>query len=131
MTLETYAEMTEDFEAHRLDARGFTHADHIGVACCMLQKYDFLEAALRYGRALKDIAAAAGAPDKFNVTITLAFLGVLAERMAATPHDSFEEFLERNPDLLSRSLMKTWYSDARIRSGRSRRMFLMPDRNCA
>lgn len=128
MTLEAYAAMTGDFEAHTLDARGFTHTDHIGVACSMLQKYDFLEAALRYGRALKHIAAAAGAPDKFNVTITLAFLAVLAERMTETPHDSFEEFLDKNPDLTSRSLLGTWYTDGRIGSEHARKFLLMPDR---
>lgn len=123
-----YPDLTDSFEAGTLAPEDFSHVDHIGVACQMLQRYDFLDAALRYSRALQGIAARAGAPDKFNVTITLAFLGLLSERMAETAHETFAEFLDKNPDLTSRSLMATWYSERRIGSSAARRRFLMPDR---
>ncbi|MCK7613362.1 hypothetical protein [Roseibium sediminicola] len=123
-----YPDLTDRFEAGTLAPEGFSHVDHIGVACQMLQRYDFLDAAQRYGHALRGLAARAGAPDKFNVTITLAFLGLLAERMAGTAHKSFAEFLEKNPDLTSRTLMATWYSEGRLASGTARQRFLMPDR---
>ncbi len=129
MTLsETYRDMADRFEAESLDARGFTHVDHIGVACQMLQRYEFLEAAHRFSASLRAIAAKAGAAEKFNATITLAFLSLLSERMANTPHASFGEFLEKNPDLTSRSLMETWYSPERLGSKKARETFLMPDR---
>ncbi|WP_299476537.1 hypothetical protein [uncultured Roseibium sp.] len=123
-----YVDLTDLFEARDLDARSFTHRDHIGVACQMLQRYDFLDAAARYGSALKDIAANAGAAGKFNTTVTLAFLGILAERMEVTAHENFDEFLVRNPDLFSRSLMDTWYSSERVSSATARQVFLLPDR---
>ncbi|WP_422384745.1 hypothetical protein [Roseibium album] len=123
-----YGDLTDLFEARILDARSFTHRDHIGVACQMLQRYDFLEAAARYGSALKEIATKAGASGKFNTTVTLVFLGLLAERMEVTPHANFDEFLERNPDLFSRSLMDAWYSKERVSSENARQMFLLPDR---
>jgi len=123
-----YPDLTDSFEAGTLTPEGFTHVDHIGVACQMLQRYDFLDAAQRYGCALRNLAARAGAPDKFNVTITLAFLGLLSERMAETAHRTFAEFLEKNPDLTSKTLMATWYSDRRIASSAARQRFLMPDR---
>ncbi|MEM9635999.1 MAG: hypothetical protein AAGA50_32100 [Pseudomonadota bacterium] len=123
-----YNVLTEQFETQSLDATTFTHVDHIGVACKMLQKYDFLEAAARYGSALRAIATKAGAPEKFNTTLTLAFLGLLSERMADTPHKTFAEFMDKNPDLVSRSLMETWYSKDRVGSGRAKEIFLMPDR---
>jgi len=128
MTLETYAAMTDRFEGGTLDAEGFTHVDHIGVACSMLRKYGFLNAASRYGTALQAVAGKAGVPEKFNTTLTLAFLSILAERMADTPHESFEEFMEKNPDLVSRSLLAGWYSDERLGSAQARQTFLMPDR---
>jgi hypothetical protein len=126
--LRNYADMTDRFEAGVPEAKGFTHVDHIGVACQMLQRYDFLDAAQRYGRALREVATRAGVPNKFNVTITLAFLALVSERMAGTAHETFAEFLEKNPDLTSRSLMATWYSDSRIASPQARQRFLMPDR---
>ncbi|WP_153297085.1 hypothetical protein [Stappia sp. BW2] len=48
--------------------------------------------------------------------------------MAETPHETFEEFLAKNPDLSSRELMGTWYSDARLASKGAREGFLLPDR---
>ena len=126
--LRDYAELAAHFEAGRLDAKGFSHVDHIGVACQMLQQYEFLDAAWRYGNALRGLAARAGVPEKFNTTITLAFLGILSERMAETPHETFGEFLAKNPDLSSRALMATWYSDARLGSESARHRFLLPDR---
>ena len=126
--LRDYAELSDRFEAERLDPKGFSHLDHIGVACQMLQTYEFLDAACRYGKALRCLAARAGVPEKFNTTITLAFLGILSERMAETAHVTFDEFLTKNPDLSSRDLMGTWYSDARLASKGAREGFLLPDR---
>jgi hypothetical protein len=126
--LSDYAELSDRFQAGRLEAKGFGHVDHIGVACHMLQSYEFLDAACRYGKALRGLAARAGVPEKFNTTITLAFLGILSERMAETPHETFDEFLAKNPALGSRALMGTWYSHARLASPGARKGFLLPDR---
>jgi len=128
MVLQDYSALASQFEAESLDAASFSHVDHIGVACQMLQRYDFLDAAVRYCRALRNIAAKAGAPDKFNMTVTLAFLSLLSERMAVTPHSSFAEFLDKNEDLSSRSLLGSWYSADRLDSAKARETFLMPDR---
>jgi len=126
--LKNYAVLADRFEAGTLDAACFSHVDHIGVACHFLQRYDFLDAAMRYGRSLQMLAAGAGVPEKFNTTVTLTFLGILSERMAETRHDSFGEFLRKNPDLMSRALLGTWYSDERIASPGARTGFLLPDR---
>ena len=48
--------------------------------------------------------------------------------MAGTAHKTFAEFLERNPDLTSKSLMTRWYSEGRMTSSEARHGFLMPDR---
>jgi hypothetical protein len=128
MERNDYRALTDQFEAETLDGRSFSHVDHIGVACQMLQRYDFLDAAVRYSHALANIAAKAGAPQKFNTTITLAFLSLLSEKMAATPHDSFSDFVEKNPDLVSRDLLASWYSPERVNSPLARQAFLMPDR---
>ncbi|WFE89719.1 hypothetical protein K1718_26795 [Roseibium porphyridii] len=128
VTDRDYRLLADCFEAETLDARGFSHVDHIGVACQILQRYDFLDAARTYCRALQGIAGKAGAPDKFNLTVTLAFLSLLSERMASTTHETFGEFMEKNTDLMSRSVMGNWYSPDRLNSRSARTVFLMPDR---
>jgi hypothetical protein len=48
-----------------------------------LRRYDFPEAVLHYSRALQALTARAGAPGKFHQTITVAFLSLIAERLAS------------------------------------------------
>ena len=122
-----YEEMARLFESCNVDAGSFTHADHIGVAYDMLRRYDFLDASVRYSTGIRAIAAAAGAEQKFNTTITLAFLSLIAERMETTDHESYEEFVEKNSDLYAGNVLAKWYSSERVQSDLARSVFLMPD----
>lgn len=123
-----YCEMTRAFERGEVDAAGFSHKDHVGVAWTMLRAYPFLDAACRYGTQIERLALGAGAPDKFNVTITLAFLSLIAERQAATNSPTAATFLEQNPDLLCGNPLKSLYSAQRLANGAAREIFLLPDR---
>ena len=122
-----YEELAQSFEACSIDAGSFSHADHVGVAYDMLRRYDFLDASIRYSNSIRTIAANAGAARKFNTTITLAFLSLIAERIETTAHVSYEEFLEKNPDLFEPDVLTKWYSTDRIESDLARAVFLMPD----
>ncbi|MEM7686457.1 MAG: hypothetical protein AAF293_16635 [Pseudomonadota bacterium] len=115
------------FEQGTLDAAGFSHRDHIAVAIGLLQRYAFKKAAHLYASRIDAMARAAGAPDKFNTTITLAFLSLIAERMQTTPHEDFDTFLDRNTDLLDRSVLSRWYGTERLTSDLAKRVFLLPD----
>ena len=122
-----YAKFLQSFEACEIDASEFGHIDHVGVAFEMLRKYDFLNAAANYSTCINTIATRAGAEDKFNTTITLAFLSLIAERMQVSQTDSFAEFIEENVDLMSGNLLARWYSKDRLTSDLARSVFLMPD----
>jgi len=122
-----YIEVARAFEACDIDVSAFGHMDHVGVAYEMLRTYDFLDASLKYSECINTLATRAGAGQKFNLTITLAFLSLIAERMNATRHDSFETFIQQNQDLLSADLLAKWYSPERLRSDLARDVFLMPD----
>ena len=123
-----YSGLTKAFEAHTLDPDVFGHLEHVQVAYEMLQRYDFLEVSERYSRAINSIATRAGAPEKFNLTITLAFLSLIAERVHDTEHSDFEEFLALNEDLKSGSVLNRWYSREVLASDFARTHFALPDR---
>lgn len=125
--LKTYTSLIESFEACEIDASTFSHLDHVGVAYEMLDNYDFLMAAMKYSDCINTIATRAGAATKFNTTITLAFLSVIAERMASAQYEDFDAFIDANPDLLEGDLLARWYSQERLSSDLSRTTFLMPD----
>ena len=122
-----YADLTRSFEAHDLDNSTFRHLDHVGVAYEMLRLHDFVEATSRYAENIRSIAAKAGAPDKFNATITFAFMSLIAERMVTTEHKDYDDFIARNPDLKSKDVLEKWYSPERLHSASARRVFLLPD----
>ena len=123
--------LVEAFKARTLDPGAFHHEDHVYVAYALLRKNRFLDAATDYAKSIEAMAIKDGAPDKFNITITLAFMSLIAERMAGTAHADYEEFIARNPDLLSKDLLQAWYTPARMHSRLGRVAFLMPDRDGA
>lgn len=115
------------FEAGELDPAAFDHAFHIEVAVALLRTTEFSDAVRRYLDGLRTMAEAAGAPEKVNVTITIAFLSLVAERLDREPADlSAAEFLEHYPELRSSQVLKRWYAPARLHSELARAVFLLP-----
>ena len=121
------APVTRAFRDQSLDPAAFGHVDHIRVAFDLLQEGDFIDAAATYARGIQTLAARAGAADKFNLTITYAFMSLIAEAMTRTPTADFDSFLAANPALMDKTLLTRWYSPARLHSTTARDTFLMPD----
>jgi hypothetical protein len=121
-----FSQLTQQFEAHDIPPNTFRHIDHISVAYEMLHKYSFLTTSTKYAEAVKSMAIKAGEPQKFNLTITLAFLSIIAERVHTTEHNNFEEYIARNEDLMDRKVLEKWYSTERLQSDLARTQFLLP-----
>jgi hypothetical protein len=125
MTIESSG-LLDKFEAFEVDAATFDHRQHVQVAFEMLKKYHYIEACTRYSITINTMATNAGAADKFNVTITFAFLSLIAERIHETSESGFDEFLASNEDLLSREALGKWYSCDELQSEFARTHFLLP-----
>ncbi|MEL6235931.1 MAG: hypothetical protein AAFR46_16155 [Pseudomonadota bacterium] len=121
--------LTQAFERHQIDAARFHHAEHVRVAVDLLRKYDFVDAVSIYAKGVRSIAAQAGAPEKVNLTITYAFISLIAERLSRSPWAGWEAFADAHPDLLRKQALQAWYSEERLHSDIARRMFLLPDRS--
>ncbi|SDX30319.1 hypothetical protein SAMN05444358_104216 [Ruegeria halocynthiae] len=126
MSTLRYADVTVAFEAHAIDDTKFGHAEHVQVAYDLLRKYDFIDAAATYAKGIRALAASAGAPDKFNLTITYAFMSLIAERLAMTQADDFESFARDNEDLMVKAVLNQWYTTERLNSQLARGIFLLP-----
>ena len=118
--------LLQKFESGEIEVSRFGHREHLQTAWEMLQAYPFIEAVARYARQLQGLATAAGAPEKFNLTVTMCFMSLIAEAMEATPDLDFDRFCEAHPELLHNPLTY-WYSDQRLGNDLARRIFLMPD----
>jgi hypothetical protein len=111
-----------------LDPEDFSHRDHVGIAFAALDRYGFFDGLAMVAEGLRGLARKAGAEDKFNATVTLAFVSLIAERMLAAEYPDAEAFLRDNPDLLRRDLLSRWYSRERLASPVARATALLPDR---
>ncbi|MEM8766946.1 MAG: hypothetical protein AAGE43_05860 [Pseudomonadota bacterium] len=120
--------LADRFEQLQISAPDFHHEDHVKVAFDMLDRYDFVDACSRYASTIRAMAQKVGVPEKFNATITFAFMSVIAERKAGMPGADLTSFLAANPDLLDKDVLTAWYSEGRLTSPTARRQFLLPDR---
>lgn len=121
------APITHAFRDQSLHPASFHHADHVRVAFDLLRHHDFIDAAAAYAKGIRTIAANAGVPQKFNLTITYAFISLIAERLAANPVDTFDTFVLANPDLMNKDVLTRWYREDRLNSDMARTLFLLPD----
>ena len=67
-------------------------------------------------------------PDKFNMTVTLAFMALIAVSMAKDQNcRSVATFLARNLGLLTSDLRNRWYSGTTLAAESARTRFVVPD----
>ncbi len=123
-----YTAVLRDLIDGTLDPKTFSHKDHVGVAYEAIARHDIFEATSLVAAGLRNLAERAGAPEKFNATITMAFMSLVAERMYGGAYATACDFIEDNSDLLEKSVLTPWYSDARLKSDLSRAVPLLPER---
>jgi hypothetical protein len=123
-------EWMQAFESGTLPAASFHHADHVKMAFLYLQKFTPLEALARFSAGLARFATANGKPDRYNETVTWAFLLLIRERIArAASTPTWAEFSAANPDLLrwDDNILKKYYRPETLTSELAKRIFLFPD----
>ena len=126
--MSRYRDVLLAMDAGTLAPQDFDHQAHIAVAFEALREGDFFTASKRIADGLKRLTAAAGAPEKFNATITQAYMSVIAEAMHHGEAQDAETFLVQNPDLLVGAFLKEKFSAACLSSDLARKVALLPDR---
>jgi hypothetical protein len=106
---------------------GFGHREHLELAWTYLRLYPIEEAESVMTVAIRHIAQRHGAEQKYHQTITRAWLQFVAVHMQRWGAESFEEFIERNPELLDGKLVEHFYSRELIFSDCARAVWVDPD----
>lgn len=123
----TDAEFLAAFEAGQLAPGEFNHRAHLRVAYLYLCQQPFLEACMAMRDSLCRFAAQIGKPGLYHETITVAFMSLVAERIAAAPEADWASFALANPGLFSRELLAGYYQPATLASAAARqRLVLQP-----
>jgi len=123
-------QLIKQFEDGTTPPDTFHHTDHVRLAFEYLYRYSALEALEKFSAALRRFAAAQGKPQLYHETITWAYLLLIRERMArASCSQTWEEFAERNPDLLiwKGGVLTTLYRQETLDSDLARHTFVLPD----
>ena len=112
---------------------GFGHREHVHLAFLAVRRYGTAEAAERIGRWLRHLTAYAGAPQKYNATVTWAWTEIVGHHLARDQADSgaaamdFDSFAARHPRLLDKRLLRGHYSSSVLASARARTTWVEPD----
>ena len=116
------------FERGAVDPATFDHAAHVRMAFAMTGRYAFDEALVRYSRGLRALCASVGKSEKHHMTVTVAFLALVAERRddVRRGSESWNAFAAHNADLLRRDCLDRWYDRSVLTSERARRIFVLP-----
>jgi hypothetical protein len=124
----TDEELVQGFESGDLPTDLFTHAEHVRVAWWYLKQEPLLFALARFRATLQRFAAGKGKPARYHETITIAYMLLIAERLAGSRALAWTEFAARNPDLLlwQPSILTQYYADDVLASAQARERFVLP-----
>ena len=118
------------FEAGEVPDGGFHHAQHVRIAWMYLKHHELADAMVRFRSGLRHFAERQNKPDLYHETITVAYVLLINERLAGDGGLEWNDFAERNADLLSwrPSVLDRYYRAETLASPQARRTFVMPDR---
>ncbi len=115
------------FEAGTLPAADFDHRGHLRAGFLFLRRHDFPGACVAMKRAIQRFAALLGKANLYHETVTVAYLALLAERLAEEPAGlSFDDFLGRYPELTSGEYFRRYYPAGELDTPEARATFVLP-----
>jgi len=121
-------EFVHAFEACRLEAAKFHHADHVRLAWLSISRFGAALAEERLLAGIYKMAVHANAPEKFLHTTTVAWVRlVAAARETAPANESFAEWITRHPQFLDRGLLDRYYSKGTLTNLPARNAWVEPD----
>ena len=120
-------ELIQGFEAASLPA--FPHADHVRLTILYLGRHGREETERKLFEGLRRFAAAKGVPEKFHVTMTIAWLDLVDDARRRHP-DAVDpaSLVGACPELLNRDALLRFYTSERLMSDAARQRWVPPDR---
>lgn len=108
----------------RLESSKFHHADHLRLAWLAVHKLTLTEAEEFVCSAIKGFAERHGASHKYNQTVTVGWVRLIATHREST----FEEFLTRNEHQLNQKLLLRFWTASLLGSDLAKSQWIEPDR---
>jgi hypothetical protein len=107
------------------DADRFGHRQHVHLTWLAVRRHGTAAATELVGDGIRCTAAAAGAPQKFHVTMTRAWTELVGRRVGGEA--DFEAFAARHPELLDKTLLDRSYRPQTLAGDAARTGWVDPD----
>jgi hypothetical protein len=105
----------------------FGHREHVKLTWLAVRRCGTTAAVELIGDGIQRTARYAGVPQKYNATVSRAWVELTAYHMAEAPAESFDKLLERNPGLLDKRLLTRFYYSRTLASPAARQAWIEPD----
>ncbi|MFE5592816.1 hypothetical protein [Streptomyces sp. NPDC056549] len=106
---------------------GFGHREHVHLTWLAVRRVGMPEAVALVGEGIRRTATAAGAPQKFHVTMTRAWVELVARRAGESGPQDFAAFAGAHAELLDKNLLARFYRPATLASPEARAAWVEPD----
>lgn len=118
----------QSFEQCSLSGKCLTHAAHIRMAWLQMERSDSFAEALGRIRSGLMLFNSSVKTVAYHETITVAFARLIDSRRAAEKHKHWQDFLDKNSDLLAKDCLNAFYSPEILSSPEAIVSFIEPDR---
>jgi hypothetical protein len=108
-------------------AERFGHREHVKLTWLAVRRCGTAAAVDVISDGIQRTARYAGTPQKYNATVSRAWVELTAYHMAESPDESFNELLQRNPGLLDKRLLTRFYTSRTLASPAARCGWVKPD----
>ena len=106
----------------------FGHREHLRLTWLVLDREPSVDAAAeRVSATIRRLAEAHGRPQRYNRTLSEAWVRIVAHCRAASPAEPFPGMVARYPWLLDKRLLRRHYSSRVLASPQARREWISPD----
>lgn len=119
----------QQFRNSTLDKSFFNHIGHLRAGWLYLHQRGLERTCIEYPASIVRYATALGAPEKFNHTLTVALLRIMADRQRLAPALNWQSFVRREADLRKDAVavLTAYYSPERLFSDQARSEVVDPD----
>ena len=108
-------------------AERFGHREHVQLTWFAIRRCGAADAADLISEGIQRTARYAGAPQKYNATVSRAWVELTSHHMDEVPGESFDQLIGRNPGLLDKRLLTRFYHSRTLASPAARQGWVEPD----
>jgi hypothetical protein len=107
----------------------FAHRQHVHLTYLAVRRYGTASAIDLVSNGIQRIARYADAPQKYNATVSRAWVELVGHHADNSCAADFDTFAEHNPALLDKKLLTRFYRPSTLASAEARTGWVTPDLN--